>query len=646
MNCDCVNFTSYMNSSVKRVKNKDLCRNIARYVPREIIFMLDRDCIMSGSALYKIIKLIDQPNLQQVQQVQPVSCIDADIIRRCGDFGPYLESLKTVLNSVKGKLVDAYADIYNLLWESDNILAYDLYVTDMHAKKSILENKKYRTVHGIIRQTPYRFCTLTKTNKKQTIRVNLIAIDDSFSNGYQIFNVIDENELSCFKLGYDGKYLYFNTRGTHDSQTSLQDLTHKRIYYNNDVTQPIHKITEYRRLNTFKMLMKAIIIDDFTFMSNDECAKELYSRFIFTNYRVICNAIKPAGCAEADLAVKLIREEYFKMFNVQKLLKFTKENENCNDYDIPVAATGSMYYVQYNEILRHWYIAGLTTLEGVPFIPEHTCAAIHFTTRIRDILPYVDTMRPFNQLGKNYSYLIWSSIIVRITSLLYDNYVENSKISVINDITDFIDIIDNNTKRRIIHNIRTNLCVDIETITPAEMLTFYFLAKVIGYFDGIQSNKRTRRTTGVKFNYINILTSFPNEEPHCSFDKFTDKIYNNRSVVKFQHIIRTLENMEECSDLTLTRTPILTDGSSIRLIINYFSFNFDMYTHLKNIYDFLHKTFDHDINIVLCNVIGDPFWVSMDVVDAFPSNEIVVAEMPMYYLISAYLEYFDYISTT
>ncbi len=574
--------------------------DIENHIPPEIIEHLNSSCVISGPALYDII----------LSQIGKQYDIKTDINLRLGSMGPYLESLKTLLNSVKGKLVDTHADIYNLLWNSDNAITFDLYTNDLNAIQTILEDDEYKVTNRYNR----RIRTLTKTTNGSTINFNVFESD---GEGEKFLVAFDETELSCFKLGYDRSYLYFVTRDTEDEYSSLQDLIHKRIYYDNNLLISTRDNDEYKGLNTFKMFMKAAIIDGFTFMSDDECAKELYSRFISTNFHIIHNAMNLTCDVKTDLSIRLIREEFFKVFNVQKLLKFTKENENSGDYDIPIAAAGSMYYTQCSRILRQTYGMGFTTLDGVPFIPEHTCLAIHYTTRISDILPYVDTMRPFNQLGKNYSYLTWSSIIVRITSLLYSNYEENNNISTINDIIDYIDLIDSNTKRLIVHNIRTNLCVDIKTITPAEMLTFYFIVKVVGYFDNIRDCGYTRLTTGVRFNYVNILTEFPSEEPHRSFDKFTDKSYTDENNVRFQQIIRTLENTKNCSTLAGSfRAPIPSEGKPIRLIINYFSFNFDMYFHLKYIYDFLIKTFDHDINIVLCNVIGDPFWVSMDVVDA------------------------------
>lgn len=213
---------------------------------------------------------------------------------------------------------------------------------------------------------------------------------------------------------------------------------------------------------------------------------------------------------------------------------------------------------------------------------------------------------------------------MRIVGLLYDNYVENGNISVINDIIDYIDIINNTTKHHIKHNIKTNLCIYSDKITPTEMLTFYFIAKVVGYFDNIHSNKPIHRLvrTDVEFDYSNIPTDYPDEELHHSPDKFTDNLYANENATKFQQIIRKFENMEN-SDPASIPVSSPPEVRSVRLVINYLTFNFDMYTHLKNIHEFLIKTFDRDVNIVLMDTAGDPFWISLDVVDTPQSDEII-----------------------
>ncbi len=619
---DIDNYTN--SSSVRRVHRNNLNFDIDRYIPGEILKLLNVDCVLSGQQLYDIIL--------KSNNICSYPTDDADeFILRSGTFYKYLESFAKLSNVIKCDTITTHQNFKSKF----NVRAFnefDIYTENDHSMMDRLIDDGYRT-------TEESFQIITELNKYVDGVLMTVKVHDT-NNHPAVCFAMDESELTCCKLVYDGTYLYYNMYG---DTTSLDHLLKQIIIYDNsyDAVSICKNTTTFRRLVTY-------ISDGFTFMSDDECAKEIYAKFTSNNALNIHNQLLmiDAPLSKMCEAAKLIREEFFSVFNKQKLLSFTHEIWDTHkpnrsyEYNNP-------YYIQYRQVIIITKHMGLDTLESVTFIPEHTAFAVNFTNRLCDILPYVDTTMDYNEYGKNYNYSVWSNIISRIVIILFSNkasYVHthgiSTTISIIDDILFRLEAINVYTKTRIISHLGSNLFLYYDDIAHEELVSFYFIAKLTKYFGNIQSESSESQLSSPTYNntrgvvYDGEDSTFYSSSSMRMLCKFTDQFVATDEVVALQHIIKMIESGAS-DDKWNIRIPLSFDVQS-RIVINFQTFTYNYYekvlTDIRRIYEFLRWLHHGNIQIIIIDMKDDsiqPCWVSMDIGHPFTTNSFVGVKRPI-----------------
>ncbi len=614
---------SYIDSSL--VQRVDLKFMINNCIIPDVVELLNMGCVISGSPLINIILNGYNPSAATAAATADTAATaDATVreggdtfTRRYGSFYKYLSSFKDLVNTVKDNTIDMSRDLDMLLCSHVDA-EYEIYTADSNYISMLLIDKGYNIEGGY------------KYSKYINGALNVISIH-YVREDQPIYCAIDAHELSCFKLAYDGKYLYSKTYG---STTSLDDLINKIIRYDNSTITNYSPINKFRNLDTFKMLT-TYVAKGFTFTSDDKHARELYARFISTNVYYIHVMMAAKDESVTRIYAKLIREEFFRVFDEQKLLLYTQKLRNTSKFEYYIY--DNPYYVQYRTLLLATRQLGLTTLEGVKFIPEHTAFAVNFTTSLNDILPFIVV-----KSGDTYNYLAWSNIIVRIALILFNNvnsyihtYGIDTTFAIIDIILDQLNKIDPVIKTSIIRHINANLYIYCDDITPIEVATLYFITLFTGYFGNINNGPEFAVTptlyekreivydgkydgTDEPVNDVNSLSLL---------HRFTDEHYENVDIRNLQHSIRDFEVMNTAEHTTEHTAPSISSIpsiNSVRLIVNFRKFNIREYTRLNNIYKFLCKIYHRDIRMIAINMQNNiteaPFWVSMDIDDKSESD--------------------------
>ncbi len=619
INCQQVNYQQF--SDIMRVEQTtEVIQAINSNLPQEIINILNDSTVLSGSSIMNILlKMFRGIDLYPYKEGE---------LDRLGNFSEIFYSFANTMNKyLKKKLITMkdMMDMVSLIKKERNqegvVFDYDIYTNNFNNIINHLHSIGFVKIPNFIidpngpkmefnignKYSCDRFMRFQKDN----IFIDVISVKDE---RHPFYFIEREFDFKCCKVCYDGKNIYSSNYGGENSLEKLFDLSLSLEII------PTSTINARKALTTFIRILK-YILRGFTYYSDDNDTKNLYTRFISSNYDRIITFISYKNTVNIYQDMVDVFFEYFNFEQLQRemndILSIWDKNEYINHSYL------FSRYKYFNQFYKISIINRIGKLISFPFITIDQLGIIPSTSKyLVQIIQYLE------KDVFDYGIVVLKQILLNIVRILFYSNEEECSYQNINIIIHKLSKIKEEKMIPLLNNFLIYRYINITYSDFDEKLLkiIYFLSSIFDTFDyinyvGYRNDYRTYRKRGCVPGQSELSGSTIFNTQEYTNQRFVLNLSNQTEEIRiFKYMV---QKIEEFGVIDIERSKI--DGiekqiKNIRICVNFYNFRENMFDNLKMLHDLLLINFEN-INIcVLKDQLAPPFWFSGEIIHEYDSE--------------------------